>query len=65
MGTARRVLFAVWFSGGGNNDGIRERESSDPATEENAQVEENTLQIEELESRLAPTGAPMPPPWVD
>jgi hypothetical protein len=36
-----------------------------PATGENTQVEEDTLLIEELESRVAPNGAPMPPPWVD
>jgi hypothetical protein len=33
------------------------------ATGENTQVEEDTLLIEELESRVAPNGAPIPGPF--
>jgi hypothetical protein len=34
-----------------------------PAAEANTQVEETNLQIEELESRVAPNGLPAPTPW--
>jgi hypothetical protein len=63
MGTARRVLFAVWFSGGEITMAYENEKVQIPATEENAHVEENALQIEELESRVAPGVDPAPFPW--